>query len=34
MSKTYTLKQLEQKANTIREDIIRMLEHAGSGHML
>jgi len=32
MTKTYTLKQLEQKANTIREDIIRMLEHAGSGH--
>ena len=32
MSKTYTVKQLEQKANTIREDIIRMLEHAGSGH--
>lgn len=32
MSKTYTLKELEQKANTIREDIIRMLEHAGSGH--
>jgi len=30
--KTYSLKQLEQKANTIREDIIRMLEHAGSGH--
>lgn len=30
--KTYTTKQLEQKANTIREDIIRMLEHAGSGH--
>ncbi len=28
----YTLEQLEQKANTIREDIIRMLEHAGSGH--
>lgn len=28
----YSLKQLEQKANTIREDIIRMLEHAGSGH--
>src|SRR3954469_16568031 len=27
-----TLKQLEQTANTIREDIIRMLEHAGSGH--
>jgi len=32
MTKTYSLKQLEQKANTIREDIIRMLEHAGSGH--
>lgn len=32
MAGTYTLKQLEQKANTIREDIIRMLEHAGSGH--
>jgi transketolase len=32
MARTYTLKQLEQKANTIREDIIRMLEHAGSGH--
>lgn len=32
MAKTYTIKQLEQKANTIREDIIRMLEHAGSGH--
>ncbi len=32
MAKTYSLKQLEQKANTIREDIIRMLEHAGSGH--
>ena len=29
---TYTITQLEQKANTIREDIIRMLEHAGSGH--
>src|SRR5438477_10813996 len=28
----YTTTQLEQKANTIREDIIRMLEHAGSGH--
>lgn len=32
MAGTHTLKQLEQKANTIREDIIRMLEHAGSGH--
>jgi transketolase len=27
-----TIKQLEQKANDIREDIIRMLEHAKSGH--
>jgi transketolase len=27
-----TITQLEQKANTIREDIIRMLEAAGSGH--
>src|SRR6476469_8239498 len=26
------LKQLETIANNIREDIIRMLEHAGSGH--
>jgi transketolase len=32
MTKTYSVKQLEQKANTIREDIIRMLEEAGSGH--
>jgi transketolase len=32
MGKIHTIKQLEQKANTIREDIIRMLEHAGSGH--
>ena len=32
MAKTYSLKELELKANTIREDIIRMLEHAGSGH--
>lgn len=31
-TKTYTLQELELKANTIREDIIRMLEHAGSGH--
>jgi transketolase len=30
--KSYSIKQLEEKANTIREDIIRMLEHAGSGH--
>ena len=27
-----TVKQLEEKAVMIREDIIRMLEHAGSGH--
>lgn len=27
-----TLVQLEQKAETIREDLIRMLERAGSGH--
>lgn len=27
-----SLKQLQQKANTIREDIIKMLEKAGSGH--
>ncbi|RTK93711.1 transketolase [Candidatus Saccharibacteria bacterium] len=27
-----TLQQLEEKAVEIREDIIRMLEHAGSGH--
>ena len=27
-----TLSQLHQKANDIREDIIRMLEAAGSGH--
>ncbi|HET6924760.1 MAG TPA: transketolase [Candidatus Saccharimonadales bacterium] len=32
MTKTLSLQQLEQKANDIREDIIRMLEHAGSGH--
>ena len=27
-----TIEQLEQKAVEIREDIVRMLEHAGSGH--
>lgn len=32
MTKTYTIRELEEKATTIREDIIRMLEHAGSGH--
>lgn len=30
--KTYTTEELELKANTIRQDIIKMLEHAGSGH--
>jgi transketolase len=29
---TYSIQALEAKANTIREDIIRMLEEAGSGH--
>lgn len=29
---TYTITQLEQIANDIRKDIIKMLEHAGSGH--
>lgn len=28
----YSIKELESKANDIRVDIIRMLEHAGSGH--
>lgn len=32
MKQQYTLSQLDQKANTIRQDIIRMLEAAGSGH--
>lgn len=32
MAQTYSLTALEQIAETIREDIIRMLEHAGSGH--
>ncbi|MBC7459578.1 transketolase [Candidatus Saccharibacteria bacterium] len=27
-----TVPQIQQKANDIRQDIIRMLEHAGSGH--
>lgn len=30
--KTYSLKELELIANSIREDIIKMLEKAGSGH--
>ncbi len=32
MSQTHSIKDLELIANTIRQDIIRMLEHAGSGH--
>jgi transketolase len=32
MTQTYSIPALEQKANDIREDIIRMLERAGSGH--
>ena len=28
----YTIPQLEAKANAIRQDIIKMLEHVGSGH--
>lgn len=32
MTQTYSLEWLEKKANDIRQDIIRMLEHAGSGH--
>lgn len=29
---TYSVSELQQKANLIRQDIIKMLEHAGSGH--
>lgn len=32
MPQKLSLAALEEKANTIRQDIIRMLEHAGSGH--
>ncbi len=32
MSGQLTVKQLQDKANAIRKDIIRMLEEAGSGH--
>ncbi len=32
MKTKLTIQQLELKANDIREDIIKMLEHAGSGH--
>ena len=30
--KTHSIQELELIANSIREDIIKMLEHAGSGH--
>ncbi len=32
MSKKFSQQQLELKADNIRQDILRMLEHAGSGH--
>lgn len=32
MTKTYTISELEEKALEIRRSIIKMLEHAGSGH--
>lgn len=32
MAKTYSISELETKANDIRKSIITMLEHAGSGH--
>lgn len=32
MTTKYTITELDLKANAIRQDIIRMLEHAGSGH--
>src|ERR1700741_1521856 len=32
MKKKLTIPQLEKKANEIRQDIIKSLEHAGSGH--
>jgi len=32
MNGKYSIQDLEIKANDIREDIIKMLEHAGSGH--
>ena len=31
-NKKLSLKELDQMANTMRQDIIKMLEHAGSGH--
>jgi transketolase len=30
--KKYSIKELHEKANDIRKDLIKMLEHAGSGH--
>lgn len=32
IKKTYTIEEMQLIANDIRQDIIRMLEHAGSGH--
>ena len=32
MAKTHTITELQAKANEIRRSIIKMLEHAGSGH--
>lgn len=32
MAKTHTIAELDAKANEIRRSIIKMLEHAGSGH--
>jgi len=32
MRQIFSIEQLELKANEIRQDIIKMLEHAGSGH--
>src|SRR5436305_980544 len=32
VQKKYSIPALEKIANDIREDIIKMLEHAGSGH--
>lgn len=32
MTKSLSIADLEKKANTVRQDIIKMLEHAGSGH--
>src|ERR1700742_1226908 len=32
MAQKYSIEALEQRANDIRQDIIKMLEEAGSGH--